>query len=259
MYDFFMILLSNLWDLPSAIFVGIPLLGFAYTYSFTESGLTLISDLAYPVGLIALLIGLVGLLQNISDLDALPIALATAHVPLIYAAIGHGIVCGGRRDLSETDSSPVRKSVGTIIFLALTLWAANESAGLGIFVLLDALVFTFVGIIALVCADRLLNKQDVVGWSQRLLGIALFCFLCGLIGMLANLDERRAIGPAAALSLLGLLYPLILVVIGRIWLPEKMLNKNGSNGTGLLNLVVPVLFGVLALSGLLVSSTFYIS
>lgn len=259
MYDFFMILLSNLWDLPSAIFVGIPLLGFAYTYSFTESGLTLISDLAYPVGLIALLIGLVGLLQNISDLDALPIALATAHVPLIYAAIGHGIVCGGRRDLSETDSSPVRKSVGTIIFLALTLWAANESAGLGIFVLLDALVFTFVGIIALVCADHLLNKQDVVGWSQRLLGIALFCFLCGLIGMLANLDERRAIGPAAALSLLGLLYPLILVVIGRIWLPEKMLNKNGSNGTGLLNLVVPVLFGVLALSGLLVSSTFYIS
>lgn len=259
MYDFFMILLSNLWDLPSAIFVGIPLLGFAYTYSFTESGLTLISDLAYPVGLIALLIGLVGLLQNISDLDALPIALATAHVPLIYAAIGHGIVCGGRRDLSETDSSPVRKSLGTIIFLALTLWAANESAGLGIFVLLDALVFTFVGIIALVCADHLLNKQDVVGWSQRLLGIALFCFLCGLIGMLANLDERRAIGPAAALSLLGLLYPLILVVIGRIWLPEKMLNKNGSNGTGLLNLVVPVLFGVLALSGLLVSSTFYIS
>ena len=259
MYDFFMILLSNLWDLPSAIFVGIPLLGFAYTYSFTESGLTLISDLAYPVGLIALLIGLVGLLQNISDLDALPIALATAHVPLIYAAIGHGIVCGGRRDLSETDSSPVRKSLGTIIFLALTLWAANESAGLGIFVLLDALVFTFVGIIALVCADHLLNKQDVVGWSQRLLGIALFCFVCGLIGMLANLDERRAIGPAAALSLLGLLYPLVLVVIGRIWLPEKMLNKNGSNGTGLLNLVVPVLFGVLALSGLLVSSTFYIS
>jgi len=259
MYDFFMILLSNLWDLPSAIFVGIPLLGFAYTYSFTKSGLTLISDLAYPVGLIALLIGLVGLLQNISDLDALPIALATAHVPLIYAAIGHGIVCGGRRDLSETDSSPVRKSLGTIIFLALTLWAANESAGLGIFVLLDALVFTFVGIIALVCADRLLNKQDVVGWSQRLLGIALFCFLCGLIGMLANLDERRAIGPAAALSLLGLLYPLILVVIGRIWIPEKMLNKNGSNGTGLLNLVVPVLFGILALSGLLVGSTFYIS
>jgi len=259
MYDFFMILLSNLWDLPSAIFVGIPLLGFAYIYSFTESGLTLISDLAYPVGLIALLIGLVGLLQNISDLDALPIALATAHVPLIYAAIGHGIVCGGRRDLSETDSSPVRKSLGTIIFLALTLWAANESAGLGTFVLLDALVFTFVGIIALVCADHLLNKQDVVGWSQRLLGIALFCFLCGLIGMLANLDERRAIGPAAALSLLGLLYPLVLVVIGRIWLPEKMLNKNGSNGTGLLNLVVPVLFGVLALSGLLVGSTFYIS
>jgi len=38
MYDFFMILLSDLWDLPSAIFVGIPLLGFAYIFSFTKSG-----------------------------------------------------------------------------------------------------------------------------------------------------------------------------------------------------------------------------
>ena len=91
---------------------------------FHKIWLTLISDLAYPVGLIALLIGLVGLLQNISNRNALPIALAMAHVPLIYAAIGHGIACGGRRDLSETDSSPVRKLLGTIIFLALTLWAA---------------------------------------------------------------------------------------------------------------------------------------
>ena len=261
MYDFFMILLSNLWDLPSATFVGITLLALAYTYSFKKPGLILICDLAYPVGLIGLLIGLVGLLQNVSDLDALTIILATATtlVPLIYAAIGYGIACGGTRDLSETESSPARKVLGTIIFLALVFWAADKSASLGIFVLLDALVFTFVGIIALVCADRLLKKQYVVGWSQRLLGIAFLCFLCGLIGMLANLDERRAIGPAAALSLLGLLYPLVLVVIGRIWVPEKMLNKNGANGTGLLDLVFPVLFGILVLSGLMVSSTFFIS
>ena len=75
--------------------------------------------------------------------------------------------------------------------------------------------------------------------------------------MLANLDERRAIGPAAALALLGLFYSLILVVIGRIWLPEKMLDSSGFNGTGLLTLVLPVLFGVIALSGLLASTTFY--
>jgi hypothetical protein len=261
MYDFFMILLSNLWDLPSATFVGITLLAFAYTHAFKKSGLILICDLAYPVGVIGLLIGLVGLLQNVSDLDALTIIIATATtlVPLIYAAIGYGIACGGTRDLSETESSPARKVLGTIIFLALVVWAADKSASLGIFVLLDALVFTFVGIIALVCADSLLKKQYVVGWSQRLLGIAFLCFLCGLIGMLANLDERRAIGPAAALSLLGLLYPLVLVVIGRIWVPEKMLNKNGSNGTGLLDLVFPVLFGLLALSGLMASSTIFIS
>ena len=125
------------------------------------------------------------------------------------------------------------------------------------FFLLDALAFTFVGIFGLICADHLLKRQDVVGWTKRLLGIALICFVCGLIGMLANLDERRAIGPAAAMALLGVLYSLILVVIGRIWFPEKMLDPNGLNGTGLLALVLPVLFGVVALSGLLASTTFY--
>ena len=96
MYDFVIILLTNLWDLPSAIFVGIALLVLAYTYSFKKPGLILICDLAYPVGVIGLLIGLVGLLQNVSDLDALTIvlAMATALVPLIYAAIGYGIACG---------------------------------------------------------------------------------------------------------------------------------------------------------------------
>ncbi len=64
-----------------------------------------------------------GLLQNVSDLDALTIILATATtlVPLIYAAIGYGIACGGTRDLSETDSSPARKALGTDNFLSACL------------------------------------------------------------------------------------------------------------------------------------------
>ena len=257
MYDFFLILLGNLWNLPSAVFVGLSLLGFAFTCSFRKHSLTLIADLAYPVGLLGLTIGLVGLLQNISNYEALPKALAMALIPLIYAAIGHGIAWSGRSTKSDVYNSPIRKVVGTIVFLVLTLWAAHVSAGLQVFILLDALAFTFVGIFGLICTDRLLKRQDVVGWTQRLLGIALICFVCGLIGMLANLDERRAIGPAAALALLGLFYALILVVIGRIWFPKKMLDGNNFNGTGLLTLVLPVLFGVIALSGLLASTTFY--
>ena len=85
MYDFFLILLGNLWNLPSAVFVGLSLLGFAFTCSFRKHSLTLIADLAYPVGLLGLTIGLVGLLQNISDYEALPKALAMAHIPLICA------------------------------------------------------------------------------------------------------------------------------------------------------------------------------
>ena len=64
MYDFFMILLTNLWDLPSAIFVGIALLALAYTNSFKKPGLILICDLAYPVGVIGLLIGSSGLIAK---------------------------------------------------------------------------------------------------------------------------------------------------------------------------------------------------
>ena len=257
MYNFFLVLLNNLWDLPSAVFVSVSLVGIAFTCSTKEHGLELVADLAYPVALIGLLIGLVGILQNIADYQALPMALALAHVPLIYAAIIYGVVWTGRPAINQMHNSPLRKLAGTTIFLVMTLWAAHTSSSLPVFFLLDALAFTFVGIFGLICADHLLKRQDVVGWTQRLLGIGLICFVCGLIGMLANLDERRAIGPAAALALLGLLYSLILAVIGRIWFPEKMLDRNGLNGTGLLTLVLPVLFGVVALSGLLASTTFY--
>ncbi len=101
MYDFFLILLGNLWNLPSAVFVGLSLLGFAFTCSFRKHGLTLVADLAYPVGLLGLIIGLVGLLQNISDYEGVPMALAMAHIPLIYAAIGHGISWSGRPTTSD--------------------------------------------------------------------------------------------------------------------------------------------------------------
>ena len=217
----------------------------------------LVADLAYPIGLIGLVIGLVGILQNISEYQALPMALAVAHLPLIYVAIVHGVVWRGKPANNQVQNSNFRKVAGTTIFLVMTLWAAHASSTLAVFFLIDALAFIFVGILGLIFTDRLLKKQDVVGWTHRLLGIAFICFLCGLIGMLANLDERRAIGPAAALALLGLFYCLVLLVIGRIWFPQKMLDATGSNGTGILKLVLPVLFGIVALIGLLTSTTFY--
>ena len=76
--------------------------------------------------------------------------------------------------------------------------------------------------------------------------------------MLANLGERRAIGPAAALALLGVFYALVLVVMGRVVVPEKMLDAYGQNRTGVLALVLPFLLGVFVLFASMATATLYV-
>jgi len=252
------VLLNVLWDPPSAVFVFGSLLGIAFTASDTEQGLRLVNDLALPIGLIGLVIGLVGTLQNVSDYDALPSAVAVAHLPLIYALVAYGFTLVEIPAKTRFPNSHVRKFAGTTVFVLFVLWAVAASSGFKVFFLIDGLVFIAVGIVFFVVADRVLKRKNSSGWTTRLLGIALTCFACALLGMLANLDERRAIGPAAALALLGVFYALVLVVMGRVVVPEKMLDAYGQNRTGVLALVLPFLLGVFVLFALMATATLYV-
>ena len=54
-----------------------------------------------------------------------------------------------------------------------------------------------------------------------------------MVGALPNLDTPTSLGPALAFSLLSLLYALIALVLGLIWLPKAMPAANGILPTGL--------------------------
>ena len=67
---------SGIFDLNSFVFVVVGLAALALTASFSKTSLTIAVDLAYPVGLLGTFIGLIGILQNMSDPEALGPAFA---------------------------------------------------------------------------------------------------------------------------------------------------------------------------------------
>ena len=236
---------SGILDAASLVFVVVSLAGFALTASFSRASLTIVVDLAYPVGLLGTLLGLVGMLQNMSDPKAIGPAMAISFLPVLYAAVIHGLASGRSRDLSEIDSTFVKKLVGSLVFVGLVIWAMDSAAGIGAFIDLSTVVLVVLSILFFVIFDRVSGDTSKYGWGVRFLGIGLLGFSIGFITMLANLDDPKAIGPAVAVAFLSLTYALFLLCIGRIWFPGQTLDSEQNINTGFLALAFPVLIGAM--------------
>ena len=188
-------------QLHLSIVVG-GLAGFALTASFSRASLTIVVDLAYPVGLLGCTIGWIGILQNMSDPKAMAPIMAISLLPVLYAAVIHGLASGRSRDLSEIDSTFVKKLVGSLVFVGLVIWAMDSAAGMGAFLDLSTVVLVVLSILFFVIFDRVSGDTSKYGWGVRFLGIGLLGFSVGFITMLANLDDPKAIGPAVAVAFL---------------------------------------------------------
>ena len=241
---------SGILDAASFVIVVGGLAGLALTASFSRASLTIVVDLAYPVGLTGSLIGWVTMLTNLSDPKAIGPALAISFLTVLYAAVIHGLASGGSRNLSETDSTLVKKLLGSFIFVGLVLWAMDSgAAGIGAFIDLSAVVLVVLSILFFVIFDRVSGDTSKNGWGVRFLGIGLLGFSIGFITMLANLDDPKAIGPAVALAFLSLLYALFLLCMGRIWFPSQTLDSEQNIKTGFFSLAFPVLTGSMIIFG----------
>jgi len=236
---------SGILDAASFVIVVGGLAGFALTASFSRASVTIVVDLAYPVGLLGTLIGLVSMLQNMSDPKAIGPAMAISFLPVLYAAVIHGLASGRSRDLSEIDSTFVKKLVGSLVFVGLVIWAMDSAAGIGAFLDLSTVVLVVLSILFFVIFDRVSGDTSKNGWGVRFLGIGLLGFSIGFITMLANLDDLKAIGPAMAVAFLSLTYALFLLCIGRIWFPGQTLDSEQNINTGFLALAFPVLIGAM--------------
>jgi len=245
---------SGLIDASSFIFVLASLAGFALTSSFSKASLTIVADLAYPVGLLGSLLGWVIMLTNLSDPQAVGPALAISFLTVLYAAVIHGLASGRSRDLSGIGSTLVKRLLGSFIFVGLGLWVMDSGPGIGAFIDLSAVVLFVLSVLFFVIFDRVSGDTSKNGWGVRFLGIGLLGFFIGIIMMFANIDNPKAIGPAVALAFLSLMYALFLLCMGRIWFPSETLDSEQNIKTGFLSLAFPVLtwsmiiFGVMMMS-----------
>jgi hypothetical protein len=245
---------SGILDAASLVFVVVSLAGFALTASFSRASHTIVVDLAYPVGLLGSLLGWVGMLQNMSDPKAIGPAMAISFLTVLYAAVIHGLASGRSRDLSEIDSTFVKKLVGSLVFVGLVLWAMDSAAGIGAFIDLSTVVLVVLSLLFFVIFDRVSGDTSKYGWGVRFLGIGLLGFFIGTIMMFANINDPKAIGPAMALAYLSLMYALFLLCMGRIWFPGQTLDSEQNINTGFLALVFPVLIGAMMTFALLIMS-----
>ena len=230
-------------DLKTIALVLVPLLAFGFAHSFSKTGWALIADLSQPIGVVVTLIANVGMLQNMSDPKSLPLAISISLLSIIYAIIISGLTSSGDNDHSDLYSSGTKKGVATLITLGILLWGMDAAAGLDAFLSLEAVVSVFVGILLFILTNRLLRNSASVGWGQRLLGIGMVFFIAGSIGMLANLDNPKAIGPAMAWGILSLFYCLLLLIFGRLWFPALISDSNRNLRTDFLSFTLPFLIG----------------
>ena len=237
------VMLEAFIDFYSIALVLVPLFGFGFAHSFSKTSWTLIADLSQPIGVVVTIIGFVGILQNLADPKLLPVAISISLLPIIYAIIISGLTSQRDKEHSDLFSSGTKKGVATVVTLGVLLWGMDAAAGIGAFLLLEAAISVFVGIVLFILTDRLLRNSTSAGWGQRLLGIGMVFFIAGSIGMLANLDDPRAIGPAMAWGILSFYYCLLLLIFGRLWFPALITDLNRNLRTDFLSFTLPFLIG----------------
>ena len=243
---------GHLLDLASLTFVLGGLLSIAAVVRFRPDQFRLVADAALPVGLIGFLIGAVSMLAAVSDPHRVAPALAIAILTVLYSGAVRLVLSDTLSQAVETEHSMTGKVLGTLGFLATTIWAMVAVSPAGAIVFWEPQVaLTLISLAAFILGvGRALNLQYLTGWASKLVGLAWLGFTAGIVSALPNLDTPASLGPALAFSILSLLYALIALILGLIWMPRAMVASDGSLPTGL-SLAAPfVVLVLLTFAGL---------
>jgi hypothetical protein len=226
---------DGLLDAASAVFVfgGITLLALAMR--LRVDGLRLIYEVSLPLGLVGFLIGIISLLAAASNPTQVAPALAIALLTVAYAG-GVRILFADTASLSFATeaSSPLAKASGSAVILAMMCWAMYAVTGGEVAIYAYPQVALFLGGVAVLLffVGRALGENYRSGWAAKLMSIGWLGFLCGVVGGLQHLENHQALGPAIAFSFMSLLYTLVVLILGLIWLPSTMSARDGSLSLG---------------------------
>ena len=193
----------------------IDLVSFLFVISMTvavsiSSGLSraksALAEALPEIGVIGMYVGLLMMLHNMDDPNAIFPALAVACLPVLYASVIGFVVqnLGSTSEHNQTVAvSKLRYPSVILVFVVLFLCTRGE---LGLFLDLKTVSLTtlFVG----VGIGLQLRQGEVDPVKARALfpTIGLIIGAMGIVLVLSNLSNPKAIGPAMAMALLAVLY-----------------------------------------------------
>ena len=218
----------NYIDLISIIFIFVPIIAAMASLGISFNGVNLVRHIIAQVSVIGMLIGLVIMLGNASDPDSLGPAFAVMLLVLLYGAIVYGLataLLNTKPDSPVSSQPPYRRAIACAVFLVTLAGAIGNY--LSAFVYAPSIIL-LTGSLTILYAILKATKSETISeaLAHYLPYVGLIGFLMGVIGMLGNMSDPRAIGPAMAFACLTLLYSNIASVLLKLAKPSVIENKN---------------------------------
>ena len=218
----------NYIDLISIIFILVPIIAAMASLGISFNGVNLVRHIIAQVSVIGMLIGLVIMLGNLSDPDSLGPAFAVMLLVLLYGAIVYGLataLLNTKPDSPVSSQPPYRRAIACAVFLLALAVAIGPS--LSAFFDTPSIIFLTLSLIILYAILKASKSETISeALAHQLPYVGLIGFLMGVIGMLGNMSDPRAIGPAMAFACLTLLYSNIASVLLKLAKPSVIENKN---------------------------------
>ena len=217
----------NYIDLISIIFILVPIIAAMASLGISFNGVNLVRHIIAQVSVIGMLIGLVIMLGNLSDPDSLGPAFAVMLLVLLYGAIVYGLataLLNTKPDSPVSSQPPYRRAIACAVFM---LGLAAAMGNLPAFLDIPSIIFLTLSLIILYAILKATKSETISeALAHQLPYLGLIGFLMGVIGMLGNMSDPRAIGPAMAFACLTLLYSNIASVLLKLAKPSVIENKN---------------------------------
>ena len=217
----------NYIDLISIIFILVPIIAAMASLGISFNGVNLVRHIIAQVSVIGMLIGLVIMLGNASDPDSLGPAFAVMLLVLLYGAIVYGLataLLNTKPDSPVSSQPPYRRAIACAVFM---LGLAAAMGNLPAFVDIPSIIFLTLSLIILYAILKATKSETISeALAHQLPYVGLIGFLMGVIGMLGNMSDPRAIGPAMAFACLTLIYSNIASVLLKLAKPSVIENKN---------------------------------
>jgi flagellar motor component MotA len=217
----------------------IDLVSFLFVISMTaavsiSSGLSraqsALAEALPEMGVIGMYLGLLMMLHNMDDPNAIFPAFAIACLPVLYTSI-IGFV------MQNLGSTPEHDQLGTVsrlrypslILVLVTLYLCARGE-LALFFDLQTLVLTSLFIVVGIGLQRRQGKLDPAKTRALFPTIGLIIGAMGIVLALSNFSNPKAIGPAMAMAFLGVLYTSVIRLMWIIIQPGMSSDQESAVG-----------------------------